>query len=374
MQVVTINWHIYLLTGSAVALGLVGLMRFVPVVIFSLIGGLFADTQNRRWILFVTQSGMMLCAMILGLLTNIGWISVILIYFLTALTATGTAFDGPAFQSIVPNLVPKEHLGNALSLYTIVRQTATIVGPGIAGFIIAWQGVAGVYWINAASYLAVLIAVMLIKTATQQNLGKARMSLSALREGIDYVWHSKIIFSTALLDFLGTFFSSATALLPIFARDILRVGPQGLGILHAAKSAGALIAGTGMSFVGNVKKKGIVILWAIGFYAAATTLFGMSRWFLLSVFFLAMLGAADTVSMILRHTIRQLATPDILRGRVTSVISIFYSTGPQLGNLEAGLVAALMGAALSVITGGIATIITVAVVAYLVPQLRNYRD
>ncbi len=372
MQLVTINWHIYLLTNSAVALGLIGLTRSVPIIVFSLIGGVFADTRNRRWMLFITQSGMMLCAMILGLLTNLGWISAILIYLLTAMDATGKAFDSPTFQSIVPTLVPKEHLTNALSLYISVRKIASVVGPGIAGFIIAWQGVAAVYWINAASYLAVLIAVMLMKTATQQNLRKARLSLSALWEGIGYVWHSQILLSTTLLDFFGTFFSSATALLPIFARDILRVGPQGLGILHAARAAGSIIAGTWMSFVGNFKKKGMLILWAIAIYAVATTLFGMSRWFALSVFFLGAVGAGDTVSMILRHTIRQLATPDILRGRMTSVITIFSNTGPQLGNLEAGLVAALIGAPLSVITGGIATLILIAVVAWRFPLLRNY--
>ncbi len=374
MQVVTINWHIYLLTNSAVALGLIGLARSVPPLVFSLIGGVLADTRNRRWMLFVTQSGMMLCAMSLGLLTNLDWISAILIYLLTVLNATGTAFDQPAFQAIVPNLVPKEHLTNALSLFSIMRQTATIVGPGFAGFIIAWQGVAAVYWINAASFLAVLTAIILMKTTTQQNLGKARVSLSAMKEGIGYVWHSPILLSTTLLDFLGTFFSSATALLPIFARDILRVGPQGLGILHAAKSAGALIAGTGMSLIGDIKKKGMWILWSIVLYGVATTIFGMSHRFAVSIFFLAVLGGADTLSMILRHTIRQLATPDILRGRVTSVITLFSTTGPQLGNLEAGLVASLIGAPLSVITGGIATLIIAVVVAWRVPLLRKYQD
>ncbi len=373
MQVVTINWHIYLLTNSAVALGLIGLARSVPSLGFSLIGGVYADTRNRRWMLFITQSGMMLCAMLLGLLTNLGWISPLFIYLLTALNAVGTAFDHPAFQSIVPNLVPREHLTNALSLHSIVRQTATIIGPGFAGFIIAWKGVAAVYWINAGSFLAVLIAVVLMRTTTQQSLGKARMSLSAVKEGVGYVWHSQILLSTALLDFLGTFFSSATALLPIFARDILQVGPQGLGILHAAKSAGSVIAGTGMSLIGNIKKKGMVILWAIAFYALATTMFGMTHWFALSVFFLGVLGGADTVSQILRHTIRQFATPDILRGRVTSVITLFSTTGPQLGNLEAGIVASLIGAPLSMITGGIATLIVIGVIAWRVPALRNYQ-
>lgn len=374
MQMVAINWHIYILTGSALALGLVGLMRVVPIIVFSLIGGVFADAHDRRRVLMFTQSAMMLFAATLGLVTNLGWVSAAVIYLLAALTAAAVAFDSPARQSLAPNLVPKEHLTNALSLNNIMHQTAAIVGPGLAGFTIAWQGVGAVYWINAASFLAVLFALALIRTPTQQNQGAARITLSALSEGIHFVRRSKIILSTMLLDFFATFFSSASALLPIFARDILQVGPQGLGILYSAQSSGAVAAGAGMSLVGSIKRKGGVVLGAVAIYGTATALYGMSQSFTLSVIFLALVGAADTVSTILRNTIRQLATPDHLRGRMTSVNMIFVMGGPQLGNLEAGIVAALIGAPFSVITGGVATVITVAAVAWLAPQFRSYRD
>ena len=374
MQVVAINWHIYSLTHSAVALGLVGLVRFVPIVIFSLIGGVFADVHNRRSVLLVTQSAMMLFAALLGFLTSAGWVSVNLIYLLAGLTSAAMAFDAPARQSLPPNLVPKEDLVNALSLTNMLRQTATVIGPGLAGFVIAWAGEAAVYWINAASFLGVLIALMFMRTPPQENGGPIRISLPAIVDGIRYVRSSRIILSTMLLDFLGSFFSSASSLLPIFAREILKVGAQGMGILYASESAGAVLAGVAISWLGNIRKKATVLLWALGIYGAATVVYGSSRWFLISAFFLGLVGAADTVGTILRNTIRQLATPDYLRGRMASINIIFSRGGPQLGNLEAGLVASLIGAPLSVMTGGIATVAIVILVAWLNPELRSYGD
>jgi len=374
MQTVTINWHIYVLTGSALALGLTGLMRVVPVVAFSLVGGVFADAHDRRRVMLVTQSAMLLFAALLGLATMREWVSAGVIYLLAALTAAATAFDNPARQSLPPNLVPKEHLANALSLNSVMHRTAAIVGPGIAGFVIAWLGVGAVYWINAASFLAVLVALVLMRTPTQQNLGALRVTPSALSEGIRFVRRSRVILSTMLLDFFANFFSSASALLPIFARDILRVGPEGLGFLYAAQPVGAVIAGVGMSFAGRLRRQGVVMLWAVAFYGLATVLYGASQWFALSFLFLALVGATDTISTILRNTIRQLATPDHIRGRTTAVNMIFVLGGPQLGNLEAGIVAALIGAPLSVITGGIATILLVAAMAWFAPQLREYRE
>lgn len=372
MQQVAINWHIYILTKSPVALGLVGLMRVVPIIGFSLIGGAIADAHDRRRVLIVTQIAMMLFAALLGLLTITGVINAPLIYALAALTAAAGAFDSPARQALYPNLVPKEHLTNAVSLINLSRQTASIVGPTLAGFAIAAWNVEAVYWINALSFLAVLGALVLMKTPAQKNLGASRVSLSAVGEGIRFVVKSPMIFSTMLLDFLATFFSSATSLLPIFATEILNVGAQGLGILYGAESIGALIAGTIVSFLGNIKKQGAILLGAVAAYGVATTLYGMSNIFIVSFVLLGLVGAADTVSTILRNTIRQLSTPDHLRGRMTSVTMIFFQGGPQLGNLEAGIAAALFGAPFAVISGGIATVLLVALTAWVVPQLREY--
>jgi MFS family permease len=374
MQEVALNWHVYILTGSPVALGLVSFSRFIPIFVFSLVGGVFADTHDRRRILLVTQSVMMLLAGILGLLTNLGWISTTLIYLISASSAGAISFDAPARQSLPPNLVPQEDLTNALSLNNMMRQIATVIGPMLAGFVIAWRGVAAVYWLNAASFLGVLIALAKMRTPTQKRLGAATVNLSALIDGIRYVRHSKIVLGTMLLDFLCSFFSSASALLPIFAQEILKVGPRGLGILYASEAAGAVVAGAGMSMARDIRRKAHVFLWAIGIYGAATIVYGLSHWIVLSVLALALVGTADTVSTILRNTLRQIVTPDHLRGRMTAVSMIFARGGPQLGNLEAGIVAALIGAPLSVITGGLATLVTVALVAWFAPQLRNYRE
>lgn len=374
MQLVAINWHIYILTHSPVALGFIGLARVVPSLILSLIGGLYADARDRRKILLVTQSIMMVLAGMLALFNDFGSLSVALIYVISAAIAATEAFNGPAWQSIVPNLVPREHLMNALSLNNVMKHTATIVGPALAGFIIAWKGVAAVYFINMVSFIAVLFPIFRMKTPTQTSLGKSKISLKAMGEGIHFVRHNKILLSTAILDFVSTFFSSATALLPIFAKDILKVGPEGLGILHAGKSVGSVISGAAMSFLGNARKKGKIVLYSITVYAVATVIFGASQWFILTFFALVLIGAGDTVSAIVRQNIRQEETPDHFRGRMTSVMRIFSNGGPQLGNLEAGLVAALIGAPLSVLTGGIANLLFIAWIAWKVPKLRDYES
>lgn len=373
MQFVAVNWHIYQLTGSPLALGLVGLVRFVPIVVFSLIGGAAADALDRRRLMLVTQSTVALVAAVLGVMTLAGRDSPVLIYALLAVAAAAFAFDNPARQSLIPNLVSPEHLPNALSLNTTMFQTASIVGPALAGFVIGSgpHGVALVYLINALSFLTVIVALLLMRTS-----GKAaelrQMNLAALLEGLHFVRRSPIILSTMLLDFIATFFASATMLLPVFARDILHVGSEGYGLLSAAPAIGAILAGSAMSFLGRVRRQGAILLWAVAVYGLATVLFGLSPWFGASLFFLALSGAADTVSTVLRGTIRQLMTPDRLRGRMTAVNMVFFMGGPQLGELEAGVAAALLGTQLSVALGGIGCLIAVAVVAARVPRLRQY--
>ncbi|MBI5034398.1 MAG: MFS transporter [Chloroflexi bacterium] len=372
MQMVAINWHIYNLTHSPVMLGLTGLTRIVPIIIFSLFGGVVADAHDRRRLMLITQSLMMIFAALLGASTDAGIITAYIIYTMAATTAAAGAFDGPARQALAPNLVRKKHLTNALSLNNINMQVASITGPMLAGFVIAGLGVGAVYWINALSFLAVIIALLFMRTPTQKNLGVAKVNLDSLTEGIKFVFSAKIITATMLLDFIATFFSSASALLPIFAQDILKVGPEGLGILYGAESVGAFIAGIAMARAGNIKRQGAILLMAVTSYGIATAFYGVSQLFVLSFFFLALVGASDTVSTILRNTIRQLSTPDHLRGRMTSVNMIFFQGGPQLGNLEAGIVAAALGAPFAVISGGVATVIAVGLVVWLVPQLRNY--
>jgi MFS family permease len=342
-------------------------------VFFSLAGGVIADTRNRRKVLVVTQSIMMTSAFVLGTVTYLGIVNVWWIYALGFVNAGAAAFDLPSRQSLTPNLVPREDLTNAITLGNMVFQVSTILGPGIAGILIAQYGVGLIYWINGISFIALIGAIILMRTPTPAQLKASEANLKTLLEGLRFVLKERIIFSTMLLDFFATFFSGATTLLPIFAADILKVGAQGFGILAAAQSAGAVVTGLLVSLYGDIKAKGAVLLGAVAVYGAATIGFGLSNMFAASVFFLMLVGAGDTVSAILRSTIRQLMTPDYIRGRMTSINMIFFMGGPQLGELEAGIAATLLGAPLAVALGGLATIVLVGVTAWKVPALRKYQ-
>ena len=373
MQLMALNWHIYLLTKSPVALGFIGLARVLPIVAFALFGGVYADARDRRAVLLVTQTTLMGFAAVLGGLTAAGWATPLWIYLLAAASSAAMAFDSPARQAMIVNLVPAEHLANAVSLANLVRKVGTVLGPTIGGGLIAWNGVASAYWFNALSFVAVLVALVLMRKSAQEALGASRLSLAALGEGLRFFLRSRIIFATTLTEFIASFFGSATTLLPIFAQEILHVGPKGLGLLYGAEAVGAVTAGTWLAAVGNVRAKGRVQLWALAVYGTATAIYGLSRSFPVTLALLCVAGATDTVSTILRNTVRQERTPDHFRGRTSSVNMIFSLGGPQLGNLEAGLLASLLGTPLSVFTGGIATVLAVSAMAWRVPELRNYR-
>ncbi len=378
MQNAAILWHVSLLVPDdrkGLALGLVGLVRVIPIVIFSLVGGVVADAVDRRKLLFVTQSFSLLVAAALAFLTFRGLHSVWPVYVLAALGAAAAPFDGPARQSLIPTLVPVEHFPNAISLNTIMFQVASVAGPSLGGAVIAAFGVKWAYALNAASFLAVIVALALMRGVPRRHVSEAsEINFRAAREGLKFVFNAPIIRSTMLLDFLATFFASATGLLPIFAQDILKVGAHGYGILYAAPSVGAMITSLFMvQAVEHIDRRGLVLLWAIVVYGAATVAFGFSRSFWLTFLCLAGTGAADTVSTVLRNIIRQLATPDRLRGRMTSVNMIFFMGGPQLGEMEAGTVANWLGAPFSVVTGGLACLVLTAWVAARTPSLVRYR-
>jgi MFS family permease len=378
MQSAALLWHVSLLVPQSqkgLALGLVGLSRVVPIVAFSLLSGVVADAVDRRRLMLVTQTAMALVAVVLAVYAFRGGVEVWPIYALSALGAAAGAFDGPARQSLIPTLVPRADLPNAISLNTIMFQVAAVVGPSIAGILIATLGVGWVYALNAVSFVAVIVAILLMRGVVEAPAHeRAELSLAAAMDGLRFVFSRPLIRSTMLLDFFATFFSSATALLPIFAQDILKVGAQGYGWLYAAPSVGAMIAGAAMVRVADrIEHRGRVLLWAVGAYGLATVVFGFSRTFLLTFACLALTGAADTVSMVLRNVIRQLATPDRMRGRMTGVNMVFFMGGPQLGELEAGLVAQAWSAPVSVVTGGIGCLIATAWTAWRTPALRRYR-
>jgi MFS family permease len=385
MQLIAINWHVYLLAKpygekyAAAALGAVGLVRVVPIVLCSLAGGVVADALDRRRLILATQLVMIASASLLALVTWRGLAAVWPVYLLTALSSAATAFENPARQALLPTLVPERELANAVSFGFIAFQAATVAGPLAVGLLLASVGPAAVYAVNALSFLAVVAAVVSMRADGRVASGgdggaaASAVSLESLKEGLRFVRRTPVIVQSMALDFAATFFASATALLPIFAADVLRVGPRGLGILAAAASAGAIAAGLVMARSGGSwRRPGAIVVAAVAVYGAATLAFGLSRQFWLSCLMLAAAGAADTVSTVIRQTVRQLVTPNRLRGRMTSVNMLFFMGGPQLGELEAGLLAAVVGAPLSVVVGGAGCVLAALVAARRARQLLDY--
>jgi MFS family permease len=373
MQIWALFWHIRELTEKPIALGGVGLARILPIILFSLIGGAIADSFNRTRIMFITQSFAALTAIALGWFTQTGEITIWHIYGLTALQAIAIAFDGPARQALVPNLVPAKDLPNAFSMTSIAFQTGSILGPALTGFAIAFAGQAAVYYINAVSFLAVIFALILIGNVPQKASTHIKpVSWESINEGIQFILNKPIILSSMLLDFVATFFASANTLMPIVARDILHVGVVEYGWLSAAQSVGAVLAALVISQIAELRRQGPIFLGAVVVFGAATVLFGLSSSIVLAWCALAVIGAADSVSTIIRNTIRQLQTPDQIRGRMTSVNMIFFQGGPQLGEVEAGVVAQLLGAPFAIVSGGIACVVGMVMIVRKWPALLAY--
>lgn len=371
MQFVAINWHVYILTHSAFALGLIGLLRFLPILIFSLLGGAVADAKSRKKVLFITQSILIILSLVLALTTMLNIVNVLIIYIFTLFYSTTLAFDTPARQALFPNLVEKNDLGSAMSLNSIMIQSAKILGPTISGLLIAQTNLGFIYGINAISFVAVLISLYFIKTSGMiENV--VPISIKGILEGFRYIKTQTIIWSTMLLDFFSTFFASATALLPIFAKDILHTGPVELGLLYAAPSMGAVAAGIFIANRSYLKKQGLILLTAIYFYAIGTIIFGISTIFPISFIAMFIVGAGDSISTIIRNIIRQIETPDHIRGRTNAINMIFYMGGPGLGDFEAGLLAGIMGGPVSVIIGGVGTLLVATVMGVGIPTLRKY--
>ena len=395
MQVAAINWHVYLLTHSALALGLVGLIRVLPVIAFSMWGGLLADRADRRRVMFAAQAAMTVVSVGLAALAFTRRDTVAAIYLLNAIQAAATAFDNPARQALVPRLVPPADLPGALALNLTMFHAAMIAGPALAGLLIAGgsaphggpavahpsetAALGRIYALNAVSFACVLAALATMRTSGRvAGRGSSQESLrEALRSGLRFVFTTPLMVWTMALDFFATFFSGAMSLLPIVADQVLGVGPSGFGWLAAAPAAGALLGSLYTSVRPLPRRQGVALLWAVAAYGVATIVYGLSRSYLLTALALAGTGLADVVSTVIRQTLRQLLTPDELRGRMTAVNMIFFLGGPQLGELEAGLVASLfasatVGVTVSIVSGGVVTLVATAVVAAATPLVRGY--
>jgi MFS family permease len=388
MQSAALHWHVYLLTGSPLALGFVGLTRALPTVLFSLWGGVIADRRDRRKVMFAAQSVMALGAVGLAALTVAHRETLLALYLLNALGAAAGAFDNPSRQALIPRLVPVEDLPGALALNLAMFQSGLIAGPALAGLLIA-SGAHGplagtgvlalIYVLNALSFLGVLVvlATLTISGKVEVPEGTRETPLAALGEGLRFVFTTPVMVWTTGLDFVATFFAGSMSLLPIVADQVLHVGPAGYGVLVAAPAVGALLGALYTSARPLPRRQGRLLLASVAAYGFATVVFGLCRSYPLALIALAGVGLADLVSTVIRQTLRQLITPDRLRGRMTSVNMIFFIGGPQLGEVEAGFVASLFasaatGVTVSIVSGGLATLVGVAVVAAATPAVRGY--
>ena len=375
MQQWALFWHISRLSRDPIAVSIVGGVRFVAVLCFSLLAGLVADRYNRRTILFLTQSILLVSALVLGLLTYFGVIQLWHIYVVTAIQASATAFDLPARQSLVPNLVPRSDLPSAFSLQAIAFNTGAIAGPALSGVVIGYWGQEYAYLINAVSFLAVIFALAAMGAVSQQQ-SLARKGFKAalvdIRDGIRFIRSQPLILSSMILDFFATFFASANTLLPYFSQNVLHVGEVAYGWLAAAGSIGAVVVGLIISQFNAIRRQGQLLVGSVVIFGLSTILFGLARLYGIVFFALVLTGAADSVSTIIRNTIRNLNTPDSIRGRMTGVNQIFFMGGPQIGEVEAGAAAQAFGVPFAIFSGGIGTILIVALIAARWPMLLHY--
>jgi MFS family permease len=371
MQAVAVGWQIYALTGRALDLGLVGLAQFLPGIFLFLISGQTADRFRRQRIL---QSCYMAFACISALLLGFtlhGLRTVWPVYGVLLLNGVVRAFNGPASQAFLPLVVPEEVFPNAVAWGSSVFQAAQITGPLLGGLLYGISGSpAPVYACSVAGCLCAMVLMSMVRPQTAQR-PRGAAGPGVVLEGLRYVWRTKIVLGAISLDMFAVLLGGAVALLPVFAKDILHVGAIGLGILRGAPGAGAIVMALVLARTPLRKRAGATMLWCVAGFGMFTIAFGLSRHIALSLAALVLVGACDMVSVIVRHTLVQVATPDEMRGRVSAVNSIFIGASNEVGQFESGLTAAWFGAVPAVVIGGLGTIVVVALWASLFPQLRR---
>lgn len=368
MQSVAVGWELWLRTGSPADLGFVGLVQFLPVLLLALPAGHLADRYNRKRLLLGAQVVRASAAVGLAALS---WTQgpVGFMYVCLLVGGIGQAFSVPARWALLPQTVPDQALGNAVTWNSSGWQVASVLGPALGGGVIALAGrVVPAYVLSACSALACAALVMAIRPRPIVR-HRERLSLRSLLAGIGFVRRTKLILATITLDLFAVLLGGATALLPIFATNILEVGPEGLGWLRAAPSLGAFAMAILLAHRPPLRRAGVTMLWAVAGFGAATVVFGLSRNMALSLVMLAVTGALDNISVVVRGTLVQLLTPDAMRGRVSAVNSIFVVSSNELGAFESGVTAQWFGPIVSVVAGGVGTILVVLGVTWMWPEL-----
>ncbi|WP_375477825.1 MFS transporter [uncultured Nostoc sp.] len=370
MQTVAIGWELYERTNSAIILGGVGLAQVLPMIALTLITGHVADRRERKLIMLLSVMLLALCSLALAVLSYTKG-AIFLIYACLVLTGVARAFLRPASDALMWQLIPVSAFTNAATWNSSSFQLAAVIGPAFGGFGIALLGSAtGVY--IAAAIAALLCLILTIPIKEQKTIRTTEpISLKALAAGAKFVWQNQLILAAITLDMFAVLLGGAIALLPIFAKDILHVGPVELGYLQAAHSIGALTMAITLAYLPPLRKAGPALLWSVVGFGVVTIIFGLSHSFWLSMLMLILGGALDSISVVIRHTLVQIRTPDHLRGRVAAINSVFISASNELGGFESGLTAALFGPIISVVGGGIGTIVVVIATAMIWPEIRK---
>ena len=377
MQLWALYWHLRTITDQPMFISLIGLVRFLPVILLALLAGVVADRFDRRKTTIATQLAQGLAALALGFSTLYGKTSLWMLFGLVGIQSVAVTFDVPARQALIPSLVPKEDLASAYSLTSIASKVGGILGPTLAGLIIAYLGIHWAYWLNAISYLAVILALIAmgnVQKIVEKKPVELRGAVLDIRAGIEFIKNSPILLSVMIIDFFGTFFSSAKTLLPFVATDILHVGPIQYGWLSASQSIGTVMTGIYLSQKRNLRRQGLLISVSVTAFGLATILFGFSTSFWLTMATLILIGIFDGLSSIIRNTMRQILTPDAMRGRMMSISQIFFKGGPQLGEVESGLVAQIFGIPFAIISGGIGCVLSSWIVVKKFPELWKFNE
>jgi len=375
-QAIIIGWQVYGIARqtmdireSAFLLGMIGLAQFVPLFLLTPVVGLVADTYDRRWIARATNLLLTVNAAVLGLLTWTGQLSLPFLFSAAVFIGIARAFSGPAFSALAPNLVPREVLPTAIAVSSIAWQTGIIIGPSIGGVLYAIHPDLA-YGAIAGMFLIALVAIFLIGKVPQPAVQKDRRPIHRVIDGFAYVRNNRLVMATITLDLFVVLLAGTTALLPVFARDILHVGADGFGLLAAGMGIGATAGSLWFSIRPMKTDVGVKMLGAVLIFAAAILTFGLSKWFWLSFGALIVAGAADMVSVYIRQSLIQLHTPDEMRGRVGAVSALTISASNELGEAESGLMASLLGPVGAVVFGGVAAIAVTLAWSRLFPELR----
>lgn len=368
---VAVAWQLYTLTGSALDLGLVGLVQFVPMVVLTLIVGQVADRYDRRLITTVCQIAQATAAAALTFAILGRWENKAGTLTLVALVGAARAFENPSVTALVSDVVARPSIARAMAWVVSANQTAQIVGPALGGFLYALGPVVA-YATACGLFVLASACATLVRTRHSTRVPEP-VTLAAVFSGLAFIWSRPVLLGTMTLDLFAVLLGGATALLPIYARDILGTGPGGLGLLRSAPAVGALATSLFLAQHPLHRRIGRILFRAVFVFGAATVVFGISRTFVLSLAALCVLGVADVVSVVIRASLVQIRTPDRMRGRVSAVHSLFTGTSNQLGAFESGVVAALVGAVPAVLIGGVGTIAVAALWMALFPELRRIR-